>query len=323
MNVKEMKKGYEMMNTLRVFENKIYEVYTQGLMPGLAHLYVGQEAVAVGTCLNMSDTDYITSTHRGHGHLLAKGGDLKKMMAEVLGKKDGYCKGKGGSMHIMSLDAGILGANGIVGGSIPTAVGAGYSIKYRKTDQVVACFFGDGASNQGTFHESLNMASLYELPVVFICENNNYGISVSQKRHQNIDKISVRAKAYGMPGVTIDGNDLEDVYAATKKAFRDARKGKGPTLIECVTYRWGGHHVGDPGSAYRDKDEVKKWKEDCPLKCIRQRLLDKGVKEEELVKIEEKVKSEVQEAVEWAKEAPYPEPEEALQDLYAESGEVI
>ena len=199
------------------------------LVPGLAHLYVGEEAaIAVGVCANLRRQDYITSTHRGHGHVIAKGAELKYMMAELFGKKTGYCKGKGGSMHIADVDIGILGANGIAGGGIPIAVGAGLSAKMRKTDQVTVCFFGDGSSNNGTFHEGLNFASVHRLPVVFVCENNCYGISVSQKQHQAIQDISIRAVAYNMPGITIDGNDVLAVYEASGKAIQRARAGKVP-----------------------------------------------------------------------------------------------
>jgi acetoin:2,6-dichlorophenolindophenol oxidoreductase subunit alpha len=316
MTLEELKQGYTLMVKQRLFEEKIREVYTHGLMPGLAHLYIGQEAVAAGVSLNLNDDDYVTSTHRGHGHLIAKGADLKKMMAEVMGKVNGYCKGKGGSMHIMNLELGILGANGIVGGSIPVAVGAGYSIKYRETDQVVVCYFGDAATNQGTFHESLNMASVFNLPVLFVCENNKYGISVCQDRHQKCKDISQRSVAYDIPGYSVDGNDLEAVYNCVKDAVDNARKGNGPVLIECHTYRWGGHHVGDPGTAYREKEEVEAWKEKCPIKALKNKMLAKGVKDDYFSTVNEAVQMEVDEATEWAKNSPFPEPEEAMEDLF-------
>ena len=227
----QMVELFEKMVTIRLFEEKIVDLYARGLVPGLAHLYVGEEAVATGVCANLRKEDYITSTHRGHGHVIAKGAELKFMMAELFGKKTGYCKGKGGSMHIADVDLGILGANGIAGGGIPIAVGAALSAKLRKTDQVTACFFGDGSSNNGTFHEGLNFASVHRLPVVFICENNLYGISTSQVRHQAIQDISIRAIAYNIPGITVDGNDVLAVYEASGTAIQRARAGEGPTLV--------------------------------------------------------------------------------------------
>jgi pyruvate dehydrogenase E1 component alpha subunit len=238
------------------------------------------------------------------------------MFAEVMGKKGGYCKGKGGSMHIMNLELGILGANGIVGGSIPAAVGAGYSVKYRGTDQVVACYFGDAATNQGTFHESLNMASIFNLPVLFICENNKYGISVCQERHQKCKDISSRSVAYDIPGYVVDGNDIEEVFSCAKDAAKYVRAGNGPVLIECLTYRWGGHHVGDPGTAYRDKAEVEAWKKRCPIKALEKKMLKKGVDESYFTEINDRVQKEIDEATEWAKNSPLPEPEEAMEDLF-------
>ncbi|MGB9867497.1 MAG: thiamine pyrophosphate-dependent dehydrogenase E1 component subunit alpha [Bacillota bacterium] len=312
---------YRLMVTIRDFEYATWDLYTQGLMPGLAHLYIGEEAVAVGACAALNPDDYITSTHRGHGHLIAKGGDLKYMMAEILGKRTGYCKGKGGSMHIADLDLGILGANGIVGGGLPIAVGAALSAKMRKTKQVTVCFFGDGASNQGTFHESLNMASIWKLPVIFVCENNLYGISLAQSRHQNIKDVADRAVAYGIPGEVVDGNDVLAVYRSVKAAAERARNGGGPTLIECKTYRWGGHHVGDPnmGALYRPKEEMEEWKQRCPIKRFRQHLIETGVATaEELDAIDVECKRAVEAAVEFAKASPYPEPAELFEDVFYE-----
>lgn len=316
MKLEELKEGYLLMVKQRLFEEKVKEIYTSGLMPGFSHLYIGEEAVAAGVSLNLNKDDYVTSTHRGHGHLIAKGAEFNKMFAEVMGKKGGYCRGKGGSMHIMNLELGILGANGIVGGSIPVAVGAGYSIKYRGTDQVVVCYFGDAATNQGTFHESLNMASVFNLPVLFICENNKYGISVCQERHQKCKDISSRSIAYDIPGYVVDGNDLEEVFSCVKDAVKNVRAGNGPVLIECLTYRWGGHHVGDPGTAYRDKAEVEAWKKRCPIKAIEKRMLKKGVNESYFTEINDRVQKEIDEATEWAKNSPLPEPEEAMEDLF-------
>lgn len=255
---------YLRMVRIREFENKAQSLFAEGKIPGFVHLYLGEEAVATGVCECLRDDDYITSTHRGHGHIIAKGGDLKYMMAELFGKATGYCKGKGGSMHIADRDRGILGANGIVGAGHNIAVGAGLSASYRGTDQVCACFFGDGATNQSTFHEGLNMAAIWNLPVVFVCENNNYGISMSQTRHQAIKDVSDRAAAYGMPGIAVDGNDVMAVYEAASEAVARARKGQGPTLIECKTYRHRGHFEGDP-SVYKPKDEQAEWLKKDPI----------------------------------------------------------
>jgi pyruvate dehydrogenase E1 component alpha subunit len=263
--------------------------------------------------------DYITSTHRGHGHVIAKGGELKYMMAELFGKKTGYCKGKGGSMHIANINIGILGANGIVGGGIPIAVGAALSCKMRKTDQVTTCFFGDDASNTGAFHEGLNLASIHHLPVVFICENNLYGISVPQKQHQAIKDISIRAKAYNMPGITVDGNDVLAVYEASGKAVERARTGEGPTLIECKTYRWRGHHEGDPnrGSRYRPAKEVEEWMKKCPIRRFEEGLIKKKILTKEKVKtIREEIEKEIDKAIAFARESPYPNPQDLYEDVY-------
>jgi len=308
---------YRKMLEIRQFEEKVYELYGQNLVPGTIHLYVGQEAVAVGVCANLRKEDYIVSTHRGHGHCIAKGADLKRVMAEILGKKTGYCRGKGGSMHIADFSIGILGATGVVGAGIPIAVGAGLSIKLRGTDQVVACFFGDGASNQGTFHEGINMAAIWKLPVLFVCENNLYAMGTRQSRAMLIENISERAAAYGIPGVTVDGNDVLAVYEAAKEAVERAKRGEGPTLIECKTYRHKGHSRMDPAT-YRSKEEVEYWLRKDPIPRFRDRLLEMGILTEgEAKKIEEEVLREIEEAVKFALESPYPEPEEALKDVYA------
>jgi TPP-dependent pyruvate/acetoin dehydrogenase alpha subunit len=313
-------KMYKTMVRARYFENKVIEVYQQGLMPGLAHLYVGEEAVAAGACGALSKDDYITSTHRGHGHLVAKGGKMDKMMAEIFGRSTGYCKGKGGSMHICDVSLGILGANGIVGGGYTLAAGAGLSIKVRKSNQVCVCFAGDASTNQGSFHEALNLASTWKLPVVYVIENNGYGISVSQARHQNIKDISLRAVGYGIPGVTVDGNDVEAVYTAVSEAVERARKGEGPTLVECKTYRWRGHHEGDAnrGGRYRTQEEILSWEKKCPIEKTEAKLLKLGIKAEEIEAYKEEVKKEVEEAVEFGKNSPWPELSEVTTDVYAE-----
>jgi len=315
---------YRTMRTIRAFEEATFQMYTQALMPGLAHLYIGQEAVAAGVCEALAEEDYIASTHRGHGHLVARGCELRRMMAEILGRRTGYCKGKGGSMHISNIEKGIIGANGIVGGGIPSAVGAALACKMQDNGRVVACFFGDAASNNGTFHESLNMAGLWKCPVVFVCENNLYGISVSQERHQAIKDIADRAAGYGMPGYAIDGNDVVKVFEASVAAVESAREGKGPTLLEMKTYRWGGHHVADPDYLYRPKEEVEEWKKKCPIARLEKALLkEKVLDKAKADAIDKEIEKEVAEAVEFAKASPFPAPEEAIEDLFvcSEEGE--
>ncbi len=305
---------YAIMYRMRRFEEEVFEFYKAGLMPGLAHLYLGEEAVATGACAALGKDDYIGSTHRGHGHLVARGADTDRMMAEILGKQTGYSKGKGGSMHIMAMDKGILGANGIVGGELPIATGAAYASKYRGTDQVTVAFFGDAASNQGTFHESINMASAWKLPIVYVIENNLYGISVNINDVTNVKDLAVRAEAYGIEGVVVDGMDVFAVYEACKKAVEHAKKGKGPTLIECKTYRWQGHHVGDP-AVYREEKEVTSWKKNCPLQVFRKNT-KKFISEDELKKVEDEIEKEIQAAVEFAKTSPYPDVSEAFEDVF-------
>lgn len=308
---------YRKMVEVRNFEEKVFELYGRNLVPGTIHLYAGEEAVAVGVCSNLRKDDYITSTHRGHGHCIAKGAQLKKVMAEILGKKTGYCKGKGGSMHIADFSVGMLGATAVVGAGIPIAVGAGLSVKLRRTDQVVACFFGDGASNQGTFHEGINMASIWKLPVIFVCENNLYAMGTRQSRVMAVENIADRAIAYGIPGAATDGNDVLAVYETARKAVERARKGEGPTLIECKTYRHKGHSRIDP-ARYRPKEEVEEWLRRDPIKRLKGRLLQTNVlTEAETELVEKEALARVEEAVKFAVESPYPTPEEALEDVYA------
>jgi pyruvate dehydrogenase E1 component alpha subunit len=311
---------YETMYRMRRFEEEIFEFYKKGMMAGLAHLYLGEEAVATGVCAALNEDDYIGSTHRGHGHLVARGADINKMMAEILGKETGYSKGKGGSMHIMALDKGILGANGIVGAGIPIATGAAYSAKYRGTNQVAVSFFGDGASNEGTFHESLNMASAWDLPVIYVIENNLYGISVDTRDVTNVTDLADRAHGYGIPGVVVDGMDVVAVYEVAKEAVARARRGEGPTIIECKTYRWQGHHVGDPATyrSRRNPNEKAEWMQRDPINSLKQKMIkEKIATEAEIVKIESKIETEVQEAVKFAAESPYPDVSEAFTDIFA------
>jgi pyruvate dehydrogenase E1 component alpha subunit len=311
---------YETMYKMRRFEEEVFEFYKKGMMPGLAHLYLGEEAVATGVCAALNEDDYIGSTHRGHGHLVARGAQIDKMMAEILGKAGGYSKGKGGSMHIMAMDKGILGANGIVGGEIPIATGAAYSAKYRGTNQVAVSFFGDSASNEGTFHESINMAAAWDLPIVYVIENNLYGISVDIRDVTNTPDLATRAVAYGIPGVVVDGMDILAVHQAAEEAVTRARSGCGPTLIECKTYRWQGHHVGDPAT-YRDRKDVNEkasWMERCPIEALKAKILNGTATEKEIIKIEEKVENEVKAAVQFAIDSPYPDPAEAYTDNFSD-----
>ena len=310
---------YETMFKMRRFEEETFEFYKKGMMAGLAHLYMGEEAVATGVCAALNEQDYIGSTHRGHGHLVARGADIDRMMAEILGKKTGYSNGKGGSMHIMAMDKGILGANGIVGGEIPIATGAAYTIKYKGTDQVAVSFMGDSATNEGTFHESINMAAAWNLPCVYVIENNLYGISVDIRDVTNTPDLAVRAKAYDIPGVVVDGMDVTAVDEAAVKAVERARKGEGPTIIECKTYRWQGHHVGDPALYRQRRSETEKedWMARCPVATLRKEMIAASKAEEaEIAALEEKIEAEIQEAVKFAADSPYPDAEEAYTDVF-------
>ena len=308
---------YSKMLQIRLFEEKVFELYGQNLVPGTIHLYAGEEAVAVGVCANLREDDYVVSTHRGHGHCIAKGARLDKTMAEIMGKGTGYCKGKGGSMHIADFSVGMLGATAVVGGGIPIATGAGLSARLRGTDQVVACFFGDGASNQGTFHEGINMAAVWRLPVLYVCENNLYAMGTHQTQIMAIKDVAKRAEAYGIPGRAVDGNDALAVYEATAEAVKRARSGEGPSLIECKTYRHKGHSRWDPAT-YRPKDEVEEWLNRDPIQRMRRHLLDTGVlTEADAAEAEKSVVDAVESAVKFAVESPYPSSEEALEDVYA------
>jgi len=308
---------YETMNKIRMFETKLQEFFAAGEIPGFVHLYLGEEAVATGACAALKKTDKITSTHRGHGHLLAKGGDLDLMMCEIFGRENGYCKGKGGSMHIADLDLGILGANGIVGGGGPLALGSSFASKYMKTDEVTVCFFGDGASNQGTTQEALNMASAWKLPLVFVNENNGYGISCPQSKSMAVTDIANRAAAYDMPGVVVDGNDVLAVNEAVTEAVKRARKGQGPSLIECKTYRWRGHFEGD-ACVYRCNEELEEWMAKDPIPRFEEKLIEGGVlSKEEAGKIKAQIAEAVDKAVELAKKSPLPDPSVLLDDVYA------
>ena len=308
---------YQIMLRIRTFEERVSSEFAAGNIPGFVHLYIGEEAVATGTCANLRSDDYITSTHRGHGHLIAKGGKTDRMMAELFGKKTGYCKGKGGSMHIADAELGILGANGIVGGGITIAGGAALSAQMKGTDQVVICFLGDGASNRGTFHEGVNMAACWNLPIVYVIENNLYAEKTRISDTSRVANLADRASAYGIPDITVDGNDVIAVYEAVGQAVTRARKGRGPTLVECKTYRWHGHYEGDRQS-YKPKEEAEEWKKRDPILAFKRRLLETGtVTEKEIDKIDHEIGEEIEGAVKFAQESPNPAPEETLEDVFA------
>jgi len=307
---------YTRMVEIRTFEDAAGKNFADGLIPGFVHLYAGEEAIAVGVCAHLSDIDYITSTHRGHGHCIAKGVDIPGMVAELMGKATGICKGKGGSMHIADVDKGMLGANGIVGGGPPLAAGAALTAKTLGTGGVAVCFFGDGASNQGTFHEALNLAAIWKLPVVFVCENNGYAESTPVHYHCSATDIANRAAAYEIPGVVVDGLDLFAVYEAAGEAIARARRGEGPTLLEAKTYRYYGHFQGDMVT-YRTEAELSRFKERDAIEAVRKYALEHGiVTEADLSSIDDKVKSALETAWDDAKAAPWPTPESALEDVY-------
>ncbi len=305
------------MYTIRAFEEMAEKLYIQGKIHGTMHLSIGMEASAVGSIAALKPKDLILSTHRGHGHCIAKGADLNLMTAEFMGKENGYCRGRGGSMHIADIEGGNLGANGVVGGGIPMAVGVGLSLKMQKLDEIILCFFGDGAANLGAFHEALNMAAIWDLPVVFVCENNQYAMSFAYKRAFSIERISDRAAAYGMPGETADGNDITAVYEAVERGVKRARKGDGPSLIESVTYRWRGHSKSD-ANRYRTKEEIDEWKEKCPIKRFKEHLLDESIlTQEDLDRMESEVYSSIDTAVEFAENGPEPDLETIEEGVYA------
>ncbi len=308
---------YQQLRTIRSFEEKLDTMMKAGKMAGFLHLYVGQEAVAVGVCSHLNDRDYVSSNHRGHGHCIAKGVDLKGMMAELFGKKTGICKGKGGSMHIADLDRGMIGANGIVGAGIPQAVGAALTVSVKKTGGVAVAFFGDGATNQGQFHEALNIAATWKLPAVFILENNGYGEATPAEFAAPMTDLAVRAKSYAMHSLVADGMDFFDVFEKAGEAIDRARKGEGPSLVECKTYRFLGHFVGDP-IGYRTDEELNDWKTNRdPLPTFETKAIEMGlVSADALRRIDAEVTAEIEAAVASAEEAPFPSPEDVLTDVY-------
>jgi TPP-dependent pyruvate/acetoin dehydrogenase alpha subunit len=302
---------------VRAFEERVGELFSRAALPRHSHLYIGEEAVAVGACTALRTNDYVTSTHRGHGHLIAKGATMERAFAEIAGKATGYCRGKGGSMHIADFSIGILGANGVVGGGFPIIVGAGLSIKMRKTDQVAVVFFGDGAANRGTFHEAANMAAIWKLPVVFVCENNLYASTTPASYSLAGGSVAGRASAYGIPGWVANGNDLLEVRQTVAKAVKRAREGKGPSIVENKTYRYRGHFEGDP-QKYRSQEEVEEVRRKAdPIQLFRNHLRKEGVLSDEAEKdLRKEVTRLIDEAVRYAQAAPLPRPEDALEDLF-------
>jgi acetoin:2,6-dichlorophenolindophenol oxidoreductase subunit alpha len=306
------------MVRIRLFEEAAGRLAEESRLPGFLHLYVGEEAVASGVCAALTDEDQISSTHRGHGHLVAKGGDFNQMMAELMAKETGYCKGRGGSMHICDLDLGMLGANGIVGGGVPIAVGAGFANKYKGNGAVSVVFFGDGASNIGAFHEAANMASALRLPVVFICENNEYGEYTPREKTMAITDVVDRALGYGMPGVIVDGMDAVAVYEAATEAVARARAGDGPSFVECKTYRFYNHSgVQVLGMKYRTDEELAEWKTRDPIDLLEARLAEAGIlSAEEAAAVHAEVGAQVEASIEFAEESPSPDPSELFNDVY-------
>ncbi len=315
---------YRRMCLIRYFEETVIEIHSAGELIGPAHPYIGEEAVAVGACAALRNEDRIAGNHRSHGHPIAKGGNVKGAMAELLGKVDGFCKGKGGSMHLADFSVGILGESGIVASSVPIATGAGLAAKVLKKDFVSLVFFGDGASNQGACHESMNMASLWKLPVIFLCENNQYAITTSYKNSVSVDNVADRAPAYGMPGVTVDGQDAVAVHEVVSHAVARARAGDGPSLVECMTYRFEDHSLGLDRIrkvAYRSDEEVAEAMKRDPLDIHRAAMLKGDIATEaECDEIENAARAEIADALEFARNSPYPEPEALFEDMYADDG---
>jgi acetoin:2,6-dichlorophenolindophenol oxidoreductase subunit alpha len=308
-------KLYETMVRIRKFESAVVDLFARGKIPGFLHTYVGEEAIAAGVCMVLRVSDNIISTHRGHGHLIAKGGRFSLMMAELFGRRTGYNKGKGGSMHIAEPDLGMLGANAIVGAGTAIINGAAFTAQYLGTDRVAVCFFGDGAANTGAFHESMNLAAAWNLPTIFVCENNGWAESTPQHVHQRVKDIGIRATGYGMPHESVDGNDVEAVYFAARAAVERARSGGGPTLIEGKTCRMRGHYEGDP-QTYRSKEEVEAWRNKCPVTRWRNTMLERGAAAEALQSIDARVEEDLQQAVAFAEASPVPDILEARTDIF-------
>ena len=307
---------YQRMRLIREFEDRAAYLFAAGKLPGAVHLYAGEEAIAVGVCALLTERDHITSTHRGHGHCIAKGLEIGAMMAELYGKASGICKGKGGSMHIADVDRGMLGANGIVGAGGPLACGAGLTAKVKGTDQVSVCFFGDGAAEQGTMHESMNLASIWKLPVVFVCENNGFAQTTPLRYHCAASNIADRARAYCMPGVEVDGTDVFAVYEAAEEAIARARRGDGPTLLECKASRYYGHFQGDNQSYYAEEEKTRLRTRDPIDRFMKRVIRGKLLSRADLVEVDVHAKKMVDEAVEFAEQSPYPTLDEVVNDVY-------
>jgi TPP-dependent pyruvate/acetoin dehydrogenase alpha subunit len=309
---------YRRMLTIRSFEETVFEVYRKGWMPGLAHLSDGQEATAVGVCMALRVDDTITSTHRGHGHIIAKGGRVEPMMAEVMGKVTGYCRGKGGEMHIADVSLGILGANGIVGGGLGIAAGSAFTAKREGKGRVSAAFFGDGAVNQGLWYETANIAVLWKLPLIYVCENNQYTQFTNSQKLISGEGFAARARVMGMKSVEVDGNDVLAVYQAANEAVEAARNGEGPATLVCNTFRYGGHHSGEPGTAYRSKEEIDAWKKRDPIPFFENQLLtQKIITPQEIESIHDEVDKRLQASVELARQEPFPDVSEVTEHVYA------
>lgn len=314
----ELKEMYRKMVSIRKAETAFQKEFYAGNVPGFIHLYLGEEAIASGVCMNLNKDDYVTSTHRGHGHFIAKGSDLNRIAAEIMGKKTGLCEGRGGSMHMTDMDNGMLGTTGIVGGGFPMAAGLGLAFQKLGTEQVSVCFFGDGSVNEGSFHEAFNLAAIWNLPVIFVCENNLYAQSTPQEYHQKVKDIAKRAEGYGVPGEIVDGMDVIAVYEAANRAVERARSGQGPTFIECKTYMYSGHYVGDAkGYRYPDEMEYYQNERDC-IDLFKKKMMGNGVlTEEDFAAIDQEVDDKVKEAIQFAKDSPFPDASEVTEHVYA------
>lgn len=308
---------YREMLKIRYSEEGAIRLWDQGKIKGTIHPYIGQEAIAVGVCQALNKKDYIVSTHRGHGHYLAKGGSPSKMLAELLGKATGCCGGRGGSMHVADIETHNLGANGVVAAGLGIGVGAAFTSKLKKLGYVVVAFFGEGATGQGMFHESLNMSAIWKLPIIFVCENNRYAVSTDCRYSLSVKDVAERGKAYGIPGLVVDGNDILSIYKEASNYIEKARNGNGPALIECKTYRWEGHYHGEP-QVYRSKSEVEKWKKNCPIAQFEKYLLNKKIEQAKLNNIKDSIKSEIEEAIKFAETSPDPEAERLFEYLFAD-----
>jgi TPP-dependent pyruvate/acetoin dehydrogenase alpha subunit len=309
---------YTRMLTIRRFEERVAKEFFAGNIPGVVHSYIGEEAIAVGVCAHFTNADRIVSHHRGHGHCIAKGADMKRMMAEIYGKKTGYCKGKGGSMHIADFSIGMLGADGIVGAGLPIAAGAAMAAQLEGKNNVAAVFFGDGACQEGEFHESLNLASIWKLPLIFVCENNLYGVNTHQEYALGAKEIARLARAHNISTTVVDGNDVEAVYQAAQVAIEKVRKGEGPAFLECKTYRWHKHFLSDFLMDLRPQKEIDAWKKKCPVVNFEAKLKVSGVLDEAAIsRIDSEILSQVEQAIKFALESPLPAPEDALEDVYS------